>query len=610
MASRRPVRRRAWRFALLFFLPLLLPTATYPQDQWPAPLPPELPWDGQSQELIVAQDDPWITPAERTGLTATPTYDETVAWLQRLAAAAPELNLVSLGKSHEGRDIWMVIASVEGAVTPATLKAAGKPTLLAQAGIHPGEIDGKDAGLMLLRDMTVKGTRAKLLKGANFLFVPILSVDGHERSSPYGRINQRGPVETGWRTNARNLNLNRDYSKLDTPEIQAIVRAINQWEPDLYLDLHVTDGIDYQYDITFGYTGRHGLSPSIADWLDQRLTPALNKDLKARGHIPGPLIFAVDNRDPARGLVGWTAGPRYSNGYGDARHLPTLLVENHSLKPYRQRVLGTYVLLESTLRTLAKHGKQLRRATVADRTRQPERVPLTWKAPDAEPDELEFLGVQWETAPSDISGGECIEYTGQPVTLTVPYFKYIEPEVSVTRPRAYWIPPAWPEIIERLALHGIYLETIARPREVVVELVRLSEINLAGEPFEGHVLVMAVARPERRTVTFPAGSVRVPTDQPLGDLAVLLLEPDSPDSFFRWGFFLEVLQRAEYVEGYVMEPLARRMLEQSPTLKRTFEKKLAEDADFAADPRARLLWFYERTPYFDDRWRVYPVARE
>ena len=596
--------------ALSSSLLLLLPTATWMQDQWAAPLPPVLPWDGKSQELIVAQDDPWITPAERTGLTATPTYAETVAWLERLAAAAPELNLVSLGKSHEGRDIWMVVASAEGAFTPATLKAAGKPTLLAQAGIHPGEIDGKDAGLMLLRDMTVKSTRAKLLKGANFLFVPILSVDGHERSSPYGRINQRGPVETGWRTNARNLNLNRDYSKLDTPEIQAIVRAINQWEPDLYLDLHVTDGIDYQYDITFGYTGPHGLSPNIAAWLERRLTPSLNKDLKARGHIPGPLIFAADNRDPAKGLVAWTAGPRFSNGYGDARHLPTLLVENHSLKPYRQRVLGTYVLLESTLRTLAKYGKQLRRAVTADRTRQPERVPLTWKVPDAKPDELEFLGVQWETTPSDISGGERISYTGQPVTLTVPYFKYIEPEVSVTRPRAYWIPPAWPEVIERLALHGIYLETIAKPREVVVELVRLSEVKLAEEPFEGHVPVTAVARPERRTVTFPAGSVRVPTDQPLGDLAVLLLEPDSPDSFFRWGFLLDVLQRAEYVEGYVMEPLARRMLERNPTLKRTFEKKLAEDADFAADPRARLLWFYKRTPYFDDRWRVYPVARE
>ena len=386
-------------FALRFLLLLLLPTTTWSQDPWAAPLPPAPPWDGKSQALIVSGDDPWVTPAERTGLTATPGYDETVAWLQRLVTAAPQLSMVSLGVSPEGRDIWMVIASAEGAFTPAALKATGKPTLLAQAGIHAGEIDGKDAGLMLLRDLTVRGTRARLLKGANFLFVPILSVDGHERSSPYGRVNQRGPVETGWRTNARNLNLNRDYAKLDTPELQAVVRAINQWDPDLYLDIHVTDGIDYQYDITFGYTGQHGLSPSIAAWLDKRLTPALNKDLAAMGHIPGPLIFAVDNRDPSKGIVAWTAGPRFSTGYGDARHLPTVLVENHSLKPYKQRVLGTYVLLEGSLRTLARYAGSLRRAIIADRTRTPELVPLTWQAPQAEPEQVEFLGIQWQTVP-------------------------------------------------------------------------------------------------------------------------------------------------------------------------------------------------------------------
>jgi len=194
--------------------------------------------------------------------------------------------------------------------------------------------------------------------------------------------------------------------------------------------------------------------------------------------------------------------------------------------------------------------------------------------------------------------------------MTVPYFKYNEPQISVIRPGAYWIPPAWPEVIERLSLHGIYMETITRPRDVVVELARLGEVELAQEPFEGRVPVTTVARPEQRTVTFPAGSVRVPTDQPLGDLAVLLLEPDSPDSFFQWGFFLEVLERTEYVEDYVMESLAEQMLEQNPTLKRAFEKRLAEDTDFAADPRARLMWFYERTPYFDDRWRLYPVGRE
>ncbi|MFB0516390.1 MAG: M14 family metallopeptidase [Candidatus Neomarinimicrobiota bacterium] len=594
-------------------LPLCLLTAAWmpaTAQDWSAPLPPELPWDGKSQELIAAENDPWITPAERTGLTATPSYDETVAWLEQLVAAAPQLSMASLGQSYEGRDIWMVIASTEQVFTPAALKATGKPILLAQAGIHPGEIDGKDAGLMLLRDLTVSGTKTGLLKETNFLFIPILNPDGYERSSPYGRINQRGPEVSGWRTNARNLNLNRDYSKLDTPEMQALVRAINQWEPDLYIDIHVTDGIDYQYDITFDYTGQHGYSPGIAAWLDKRLTPALYKDLAAMGHIPGPLIFAVNNLDPSKGLAAWTPEPRFSNGYGDARHLPTVLVENHSLKPYRQRVLGTYVLLESALRILAKYQAALHRATIADRTRASEQLPLTWKAPDTQPDMVNFLGIQLKTIPSEISGTDHIEYTGQPVTLTVPRIKFTEPDLSVTRPRAYWIPSAWPEVIQRLKLHGIYVETISEPREVEVELYRLSEVELARRPYEGHVPVTAAATAERCLVTFPAGSVRVPTDQPLGDLAILLLEPRSPDSFFQWGFFLEVLQHTEYVEDYVMEPLARRMLDRDPALKEAFKQQLAQDAEFAANPRARLQWFYERTPYYDQQWRLYPVGRE
>ncbi|MFC1620579.1 M14 family metallopeptidase, partial [Candidatus Neomarinimicrobiota bacterium] len=508
------------------------------------------------------------------------------------------------------RDIWMVIVSMESVSTPAALKSTGKPTLLAQAGIHSGEIDGKDAGLMFLRDLTVGGTKAKLLKDANFLFIPILSVDGHERSSRYGRINQRGPVESGWRTNARNLNLNRDYSKLDTPELRAVIRILNQWDPDLYLDLHVTDGIDYQYDITFGYTELNGYSPDISAWLDQRLTPALNKDLAAQGHIPGPLIFATDNLDPSKGIETWTAGPRYSTGYGDIRHLPSVLVENHSLKPYRQRVLGTYVLLESIMKTLGKYGKSLRKAVAADRARLMEEVPLSWDVRAGSPEQVEFLGIGWEHVDSPISGAKVIRYTGRAITLMVPNLQYVEPDVVVRRPKAYWIPSAWSDVIERLAMHGIYTETLSRPRTVMVHLHHLDDIELGTEPNEGHLRVSATSTLEQHSVLYPPGSVRVPTDQPLGDLAVALLEPKSEDSFFQWGFFPEVLQRSEYVEEYVMEPLAARMLEQDPFIRDAFAARLREDPDFAADPQQRLRWFYERTPYFDEQWRLYPVGIE
>ena len=574
-----------------------------------AVLPPLEPWRGRSLELAVAADHPWATPFEVGGMVASPSYDETVAWLERLVEAAPELEMVSLGRSPEGRDIWMVIASRQGAATPGALHEAGRPVLLAQAGIHAGEIDGKDAGMMLLRDLTQGGRLAGLLDAASLLFVPILSVDGHERSSPWGRINQRGPAEMGWRTNARNLNLNRDYAKLDTPEVRAVVAAIERWRPDLYVDLHVTDGMDFQYDVTFGFNGRHAWSPAIAGWLADRLQPAANAALGAMGHVPGPLFFPRDRDDQTRGVLEWTGSPRFSNGYGDARHLATVLVENHSLKPFRRRVLGTYVFLETALRALGEHGAALRRATAADRAARPDRLTLAWGV-GGEPGRMTLAAIEQEQVESAVTGAAVTRWTGRPLTLEVPLFVMSRPAASVAAPAAYWIPPGWPEVVDRLEAHGIQVERLAEARELEVEVYRLDGAELAGEPFEGHVRVTAEPVAEQRRQRFPAGSVRVGLDQPLGLLAALLLEPASPDSLFQWGFFLEVLQRTEYAEAYAMAPTAERMLAEDAELAAEFARALEADEALAGDPRARLDWFYRRTPWFDQRWNLYPVARE
>ena len=600
-------------------LPLLAAPALLTAETDPAAraiLPPALPWDGASRSLALDPEsgDPWITPAERSGLTATPSYAETVDWLRRLVAAAPELGTVSLGKSGEGRDLWMVIASADGTFTPRALRRAGKPVVMVQAGIHSGEIDGKDAGLMLLRDLTVRGTRRALLDGVSLLFVPIFNVDGHERSSELGRINQRGPERMGWRTNATNLNLNRDYTKADTPEMRALLSALGEWRPDLYVDVHVTDGMDYQYDVSWGHAGEQTWSPSASRWLSSVLSPPVRRELEAMGHVPGELVFALDGNQPDRGLYHWTAAsPRFSDAYGAARHLPAILVENHSLKPYDQRVLGTYVFLAAVLETVGENAESLFEAIAEDRARRPAEVTLAWEVPkDQPPETVEFLGVAWRREDSRVSGGEKVVWLGKPETTELPRVSPTRPAVTLQRPAAYWIPGAWGEVIERLAVHGVEMERLTAPREVEVEIYRLTATKLAGEPYEGRVRVELTAPPEveRRRELYPAGSVRLSTDQPLGELAMLLLEPQSPDSFFQWGFFHSILSRTEYVEGYVMEPMAERMLAADPELKAEFEKKLGEDPDFAADPRQRLRWFYRRTPFFDPRWRLYPVGRE
>ncbi|HYV50641.1 MAG TPA: M14 family zinc carboxypeptidase, partial [Dongiaceae bacterium] len=274
-----------WSFLVAASLSLAMPANAQAPEASDASklLPPELPWHGKSTALMVGAGDPWQTLFEASGGTRTPRYDETVAWLKKLADASPQVEMVSLGKSPEGRDLWLVIASAKGAHTPDDLRTEGKPILFAQGGIHSGEIDGKDAGMMLLRDMTVGGTKKELLTRASFLFLPIFNVDGHERFSRFGRINQRGPVESGWRTTSQNLNLNRDYAKLDSPEMRALVDALKSWNPDLYLDIHVTDGLDEQYDVTWSYNGPHAWSPNEAAWMDAVLSPALIRDLRGMG---------------------------------------------------------------------------------------------------------------------------------------------------------------------------------------------------------------------------------------------------------------------------------------------------------------------------------------
>lgn len=569
-------------------------------------LPPVIPWDGASRKLVVSSTDPWVTPSEATNFRTTPRYEQTMAYVRRLVAASPHLKLVSLGKSAEGRDVWMVIASKERTFTPEALRRTGKPVVLAQGGIHAGEMDGKDAGLMLLRDLAVRGTKRDLLDRVNFLFVPIFNVDGHERFTRWSRINQRGPEESGWRTNARNLNLNRDYMKADAEEMRAMLRALSTWQPDLYIDLHVTDGADYQYDITFGWNGTAGYSPAIATWLDRNYRPAVDAGMREMGHIPGPLIFTDD---PVSGIGSGQSDPRLSNGYGDARHVPTILVENHSLKPYDQRVLGTYAYLEHTLRVVGREAKTLRDAIATERARRPERIPLTWRVPaGATPEQIELLGVQSRKTLSPITGDVRIEWLGKPVTVLAPVSRATEVVTSVVPARAYWIPAAWTDVIAKLDVHGIPYERISAPRKVNVTMLRLSDPKVATAQFEGHARVTATATPEKRNETFPAGSVRVSTDQPLGVLATLLLEPSSPDSLFQWGFFNSILSPTEYVEAYIMEPMAEKMLAEDPQLAAEFQKKVESDGTFRG--RARLQWLYERTPWYDERAMLYPVGRE
>lgn len=509
------------------------------------------------------------------------------------------LSIETFGRTAQGRELY--------AVRAAKPRAKPKPVLVAQAGIHSGEIDGKDAGLMLLRDIALRG-KHRLLDRADLLFVPIFNADGHERSSRFDRPNQRGPGNQGWRTTAQNLNLNRDYLKADTPEMRAMRSFLNRVNPALILDLHVSDGVDYQYDITFTFPGWGGSpthSPAIGRWLDARYRPAITAALTRGGHVPGLYVEPIDPRQHAKGATLSPDTPRFSTGYGELARQPTVLVETHSLKPYRQRVLGTYLLVEESLRLVGNEGAGLARAIAADRASRPPTTVVTWK-PVAKPlfTIPAYKGIAHQTYRSAASGGDEIRWLGRPVTMAMPVFVQA-PDIVVTLPAAWWVPVTKPEVIALLKLHGIAFTTIDAPRTVTVDMVRLADPKL-GRANEGHIPLTATYRHARRSETFPAGSVRVPSDQPLGLLAAAMLEPESPDSLLAWNFFPEILQRTEYIEGYVIAPLAERMLATDPKLRAEFDARLKADPKFAADRDARLGWFYERTPYYDERFLSIP----
>ncbi|NOU49432.1 peptidase M14 [Pseudoalteromonas sp. JBTF-M23] len=572
-------------------------------------LPPLIPWQGKSEQLMQTKG-PLTTYFELSEGVDSPDYQQTMAFVERLVAANPtQFKAFDIGYSKSGRAIKMLVASEQSQFSASMLKNNNKPTLLIQAGIHAGEIDGKDAAFMMLRDIAL-GKRRDLLSKANILFIPILNVDGHERRSQYNRINQRGPREMGFRTNANNLNLNRDYTKLDTPEVRAVLKVIDEYEPQLYLDVHVTDGADYQYDITYGFTPEFASeSPSIARVLETKIKPVIDDKLLSQGHIPGPLVFAMDKRDFKKGIAGWVASPRFSNGWGDLAGVPTILVENHSLKPYKQRVLGTYVLYDGLISALSEHHTELDEAVAYEQEQVPQQLVLK-RDYAKKPDFISFKGVAYKHFDSAISGQAEAKYLGEAIQYdALPIFWQKDVALKVDVPQFFYIPPAYPDVAEKLRLHGIEVQQLNVQPQIQGTLKRASveQYNFAQQPFEGRFRVDASFSYDVIGQLDLTGWYAVSTQQAHGELATHLLHPKAPDSLFSWGEFNTIFQRTEYVENYALEPFARSMLKDNPAMALEFDRKIREDKAFANNPSARMEWLYAQTPYYDQAYLKYPI---
>jgi Zinc carboxypeptidase len=579
-----------------------------------------------------AQSPDWRTPTEISGYRTTPDYAETVAYLERIAAAAPNLvRIENFGKTGEGRDLKIVIASKDGVFDPAAIHASGRAILLVQNSIHAGEMDGKDSCLALLRDIVITKTQAALLDHAVFVFIPVYNLDGHERRSAYNRINQNGPEIIGWRGNGTNTNLNRDYMKADAPETRAFLKMFHRWMPDFFVDDHVTDGADFQYDVTFNADATPDVFPATARWLSETVTPGLESQINAAGHLAFPsLINFNDDTDPAKGLATLTNPPRFSTGQMILENRPGLLVEMHMLKDYKTRVTGNYEILRALLEVLNRDtAKVIALNRDADAAagqlgthplgNQKFALSLEWSG---ETTPTVFHGYQFTRALSEVSGTMWISYSHEPWNVTLPLATGAKVVASTTPPAAYIIPPQWTRVIEVLEAHDIAMRRTTAPWTGNAERYRCSGMQWQGPPFEGRHPIFtgegAGEQPGRfgqctlttEPMTFPAGSVVVPLNQRLSKVAIHWLEPEAPDSAVRWGFFDPVFEQREYGEAYVLEKLARENLARDPALKAEFERRIQSDPRFAASPEARLEFFYNRSPFgLANHVGEYPVGR-
>jgi murein tripeptide amidase MpaA len=566
------------------------------------------------------QNSEWITPAEASQFHTTPSYEQTLAYLQRLQQAAPgKIRLESFGISPQGRPLTVVIASSDGSFTPDAARAAHKPIVLLQAGIHPGEIEGKDAGLMLLRDIAVTGKYPHLLDHLVLVYIPVFSVDGHEHSSPYNRINQNGPESMGFRGQSQYLNLNRDYVKADAPEMQDWLKLWQRWLPDFLIDVHTTDGADYQYDLTWYTEDPHKLDPAIASWQHQMIVDQTMPAYEKRGHLASIYLEFKDGRDPRKGIENFGSGPRFSTGYAALQNRPALLLETHMLKSYAVRVHAIYDLLAALLGNIDHDPSALLAATskadadtIARTSDANTLVPLTFKL-DPVSTPFELKGYSFTQTHSDISNDTWIQYDpSKPQTYRIDNWNGLLPDLSITPPAAYVVPGEWTAIIEKLDAHGIAYRRIGHSmKEVQAEAYQLDQPQWSSEPFEGHLMLRSFSLHAVPTeVTLSPGSVIVPLNQRAANVAIELLEPQAPDSLLRWGYLNAIFEPKEYGEPRVLEKLARDMMAKDPQLKAAFEQKLHDDPAFAADSRARLEFFFERSPWYSvQNVGRYPVLR-
>jgi Zinc carboxypeptidase len=552
------------------------------------------------------------TPFEKGNKNQTTTWAECIAWYQDLALRFPAiLHFGVVGTSDAGIPIHAGVVSVDGVFEREQIKREGRPVFFNNNGIHPGEPEGVDACMALVRDFCTQPERLAKLGKTVFLFVPIYNVDGSLNRADTSRVNQDGPEQFGFRGNSRHLDLNRDFVKCDTLTAQVFNRLFTAWDPDVMVDTHTSNGADYPYTMTLIHTQADKLGGALGQFLTDTMLPHMFGEMERRGWPTCPYVNPVKD-SPDHGIAEFLETPRFSTGYAALHHTIGFMPETHMLKPFADRYASMRALVETALDFTVANAVQIQalRRAARDAGKTAREWPVHWAMDEGAPSSFRFKGYAAKYKPSLLGDYTRLAYDrSEPWERDIAYYNSFPADVNVATPRAYVVPQAWREAIERLQWNGVQMERIEADQLMEVAYYHIESVASRANAYEGHMFHDDVQL-ERRTaqVLLRAGDYRVALDQDKARYAIEMLEPQGHDSFFRWGFFNSVLEKKEAYSDYVFEDHALELLQAEPELKARFEAWKAANPALLSDQYAVLDFIFANCQrYAEPEWRRYPV---
>jgi len=539
----------------------------------------------------------------------TATYAEVISYYQKVNKLYPQqMKMINYGTTDVGKPLTLIVLSKNGVFDPALIKKQDKRVLLINNGIHPGEPEGIDASMMLVRDMLKKN---QLPKDVVICLVALYNIDGNLNRGQ-SRVSQNGPVAYGFRGNYRNLDLNRDFIKADSRNALAFTQILTTWKPEVFLDNHTSDGADYQYVMTLIETQKDKQNPILADYTSKTLTPYLYSHMKKSGYEMIP-YGAGEEGLPDSGIVSFLETPRFATGFTAQHNIISYITETHMLKAFDKRVYATYDFMQHLIDINQRDAKLIGElkekadaAVISQKT-----FPLKWEVDMKAVDTITFKGYEAGYKTSDVSGLKRLYYDrNKPYTKVIKFYNTYKTTVTADKPLAYIIPQAWGKVIDLFKLNGVKMQQLAHDTTLNLQMYYFGDIKTPTRPFEGHYLHSSVQlNPVDMPVKFYAGDYVVYTNQAINRYIVETLEPQGVDSFFAWNFFDSMLGEKEYFSDYVFEDKAADLLKKDPALKQKLDDAKAKDPQLANSAQGQLFFVYKNSPYFEKTYMRYPVGR-